>query len=381
MHPPGARRPASSFSHDASRSAPDPVSGRSRSRSPTWHVLRASNNRADASSFSQRGAAPRDDAAFETTAEATVAAKSPRRAICVSFRSRGDDGRGPCWLAAYLPGGTAAPLAVLVVEDDEPVRALVRTALEDVARVREAGDADEALTILEERGAREIDVLLVDYRMPRRSGLELLRLVKARWPWLSMIMMTGFGSEELAIQALRAGARDYLKKPLDVKELRRVVAGCARAERPPAARAAPPLRRRRPPPRAPVSGKRWRSSASTSPSRITLSQVAREARLSKFHFCRLFQRRVGMSFREYLCGIRLERAQALLADRELTVTEVAYAIGFNDLSHFDKVFSRIVGMSPTEYRKSIWSLPEQPPPSFSQPSPRPAPRPPLRFRS
>ena len=278
------------------------------------------------------------------------------------------------------PVWAAASLAVLVVEDDEPVRALVRTALEDVAHVREAGGADEALTILEDGGAGEIDVLLVDYKMPRRSGLELLRLVKARWPWLSMIMMTGFGSEELAIQALRAGARDYLRKPLDVKELRRVVAACARAEKPPAADA---------PSRSGTPASAGRSGVRqalvfvrehfTEP--ITLSQVAREARLSKFHFCRQFQRRVGLSFREYLCGLRLERAQALLADRELTVTEVAYAIGFNDLSHFDKVFNRIVGMSPTEYRKSIWALPEQQPPSFSQPSPRPASRPPLRFRS
>ncbi len=283
-------------------------------------------------------------------------------------------GSGPA--CSVQPAGTAASLAVLVVEDDEPVRALVRIALEDVARVREAGGADEALTILEDRGAGEIDVLLVDYMMPRRSGLELLRLVKARWPWLSMIMMTGFGSEELAIQALRAGARDYLRKPLDVTELRRVVVACARAERPPAAGA--PALSGTPAP-AERSGVRqalaFVREHFTEP--ITLSQVAREARLSKFHFCRLFQRRVGMSFREYLCGLRLERAQVLLADRDLTVTEVAYAIGFNDLSHFDKVFNRIVGMSPTEYRRSIWTLPEQPPPSFSQPSPRPAPRPPL----
>lgn len=289
-------------------------------------------------------------------------------------------GEGSVSASSVQPAGTAAPLAVLVVEDDEPVRALVRTALEDVAQVREAGDADEALLILEDRRAGAIDVLLVDYKMPRRSGLELLRLVRARWPSLSMILMTGFGSEELAIQALRAGARDYLRKPLDVKELRRVVATCARADRPPATDA---------PSLAGTSAPAGRSGVRqalafvrehfTEP--ITLSQVAREARLSKFHFCRLFQRRVGVSFREYLCGLRLERAQALLADRELTVTEVAYAIGFNDLSHFDKVFNRIVGMSPTEYRKSIWTLPEQPPPSFSQPSPRPAARPPLRFRS
>lgn len=259
---------------------------------------------------------------------------------------------------ARLPAGTASPATVLVVEDDLPVRSFVRAVLEDVVRVREAADADEALTILEDRGGCAPDVLLVDYKLPRRSGLELLRLVNARWPWLPTIMMTGYGSEELAIQALRAGARDYLRKPLDVRELRRVVAACARTERPPVDRAAPPLATQplaaRPGVRRALAFVREHFAEP-----ITLSQVADEARLSKFHFCRLFQRRVGMSFREYLCGVRMERALALLADRDLTVTEVAYAIGFNDLSHFDKVFNRIIGMSPTQYRRSIWTLPEQ----------------------
>jgi YesN/AraC family two-component response regulator len=288
-------------------------------------------------------------------------------------------GVGSVSASGVHPGRAAAPTGVLVVEDDQPVRAFVRAALEDVARVREAGDADEALTILENCGARGIDALLVDYKMPRRSGLELLRLVNARWPWLSMIMMTGFGSEELAIQALRAGARDYLRKPLDVTELRRAVTACARVERPPGdAPAAPGT-----PAPAARSGVRHALAFVREhfAEPITLSQVASEARLSKFHFCRLFQRRVGLSFREYLCRLRLERARALLADRELTVTEVAYAIGFNDLSHFDKVFNRAVGMSPTEYRRSIWMLPEQNGPSFSQPRPRHASSPPLRSLS
>jgi YesN/AraC family two-component response regulator len=254
--------------------------------------------------------------------------------------------------------GSAGSTAVLVVEDDMPVRSLVRNVLEDIARVREAADADEALTILEDGKGCMLDVMLVDYKLPRRTGLELLRLVNARWPWLPAIMMTGFGSEELAIQALRAGARDYLRKPLDVGELRRVVTACARSKPSPVERAAHTHDAQ-----FPVAHSGVRHALAfvrdhfAEP--ITLSRVADEARLSRFHFCRLFQRRVGMSFRTYLCGLRIARAQALLADRELTVTEVAYAIGFNDLSHFDKVFNRVVGMSPTVYRRSLWTLPEQ----------------------
>jgi AraC-like DNA-binding protein len=58
-------------------------------------------------------------------------------------------------------------------------------------------------------------------------------------------------------------------------------------------------------------------------------------------------------FHEHLLQLRVSRAQALLSDRHLTVSEVAYSVGFNDLSHFDRTFRRIVGRSPTEYRTSL----------------------------
>lgn len=62
-----------------------------------------------------------------------------------------------------------------------------------------------------------------------------------------------------------------------------------------------------------------------------------------------------MPFHEYLNGLRLTRAKALLADRHSRISEVAYAVGFNDLSHFDKTFRKMVGRSPTEYRASLQS--------------------------
>jgi AraC-like DNA-binding protein len=86
---------------------------------------------------------------------------------------------------------------------------------------------------------------------------------------------------------------------------------------------------------------------------ITLLDVAREAGLSRFHFCRLFHHETGAPFRAYLHDLRISRAKALLADPYLTITEVAQAVGFNDLSHFDRTFRRVVGQSPTEYRATI----------------------------
>jgi AraC-like DNA-binding protein len=86
---------------------------------------------------------------------------------------------------------------------------------------------------------------------------------------------------------------------------------------------------------------------------VTLDDAAREAALSRSHFCRLFRHETGVLFHEHLHQLRVSRAKALLSDRHLTVSEVAYSVGFNDLSHFDRTFRRIVGRSPTEYRTSL----------------------------
>lgn len=245
---------------------------------------------------------------------------------------------------------------MLIVDDDAGVRALVRAALEDVALLLEATDGDEALSLLERHASNSLDLVLVDNVIPKRSGLELLRLSKRRWPSVPLIVITGFGSEELAIQMFRAGASDYLKKPFDVSQLRRAVLAHARSSGFSA-----------------DAGGRYVEVRAESSEKVgithrgigraltfvndhltepmSLSHVAEEARLSRFHFCRLFRRLVGISFREYVHALRIDRAKILLADQGQTVTEVAYRTGFNDLSHFDKVFNRVVGVSPTAYRR------------------------------
>jgi DNA-binding response OmpR family regulator len=117
----------------------------------------------------------------------------------------------------YLPG-------VLIVDDSELVRSFLRTAIETTARVIEAPDAEQALEILENRGRDPIDLMLLDYVLPGRSGLDLLRITKRDWPGMPVIILTAFGSEDLAVEAFREGAKDYLRKPIAPDALMKTVA-------------------------------------------------------------------------------------------------------------------------------------------------------------
>jgi YesN/AraC family two-component response regulator len=243
----------------------------------------------------------------------------------------------------YIPG-------VLVVEDEPSVRSFLRSALERKARVVEAHDGERAIEILRDQADRSLDLVLADYRLPKRSGLEILRMTKDAWPRIPVVIMTAFGSEQLAVQAFRSGASDYLAKPIALDALMRVVDALTTARR-----------------RSDASSARDRDPSALDPrirravaflhehfaQPVTLTRVAREAGLSRFHFCRMFHRDIGVVFHDYLHEVRVSRARELLADHHLAVTEVAYAVGFNDLSHFDKTFRKIVGRSPTQYRMSV----------------------------
>ncbi len=85
---------------------------------------------------------------------------------------------------------------------------------------------------------------------------------------------------------------------------------------------------------------------------IDLAEAAREAGLSPFHFLRLFGRVLGVTPHQYLIRSRLRRAAALLVDEERSITDVAYEVGFADLSNFVRTFHRAAGVSPRGFRRA-----------------------------
>jgi YesN/AraC family two-component response regulator len=86
---------------------------------------------------------------------------------------------------------------------------------------------------------------------------------------------------------------------------------------------------------------------------ISLDEMARTLHVSTFYFCKMFKKGTGLSFTDYLGRVRIERAKTLLLDPNRRVSEVAYEVGFGSLTHFNRLFSRIVGKSPTEFRESL----------------------------
>jgi AraC-like DNA-binding protein/ligand-binding sensor protein len=86
---------------------------------------------------------------------------------------------------------------------------------------------------------------------------------------------------------------------------------------------------------------------------ISLDDVARRVNMSTFYFCKMFKKATGVTFTEYLSLVRVTKAKNLLLNPNLRISEIAFEVGFQSLTHFNRVFRKIIGQSPTQYRAKL----------------------------
>ena len=86
--------------------------------------------------------------------------------------------------------------------------------------------------------------------------------------------------------------------------------------------------------------------------KLSIDEIAKKAGLSKYHFCRVFKTLTDQTVIQYVNTVRIEKAKQLLKNPYLNITEICFKVGFSDISHFNKIFKRMVGMTPSGYKKN-----------------------------
>jgi len=115
---------------------------------------------------------------------------------------------------------------VLVADDEDNLRRVLKAQLQhDGYEVHCVPDGEAVLQAMEEH---HIDVLITDLRMPKLDGMQVLKSVSERFPYVPVIMITAHGTVDTAVEALKLGAFDYVTKPFDRAEFRTVVSKAAR---------------------------------------------------------------------------------------------------------------------------------------------------------
>jgi len=106
---------------------------------------------------------------------------------------------------------------ILVVDDEEALRTVLSGELAGEGyKVETASDGDEAIDIVKKN---KFDLILLDIKMPRVDGFEVLKFVKQNYPHIKIIMLTGFADLKNAIESKKLGAEDFISKPYDLVDL------------------------------------------------------------------------------------------------------------------------------------------------------------------
>ncbi len=208
------------------------------------------------------------------------------------------------------------------------------------------------------------DLVILDCCLVTARCVDLLKTIKMTRPSIPVIFITDASPEDLVIEVFKNGARDYFKKPVDGKELRKTVdtilwlRGESAEKRSSLAMVnkddvREKLRLPADMPDNIVRAIVYVENNILKP--LNLDKIAGEAYMSKFHFCRLFKKYVGVSPMQYAINMRLKRAMTLLSRKDISISAVAVQSGFSDLSEFCRQFKRLYGSSPSAVREAFRS--------------------------
>ncbi len=222
-------------------------------------------------------------------------------------------------------------------------------------------------------------ILFTDIRMPNMDGLTMIAALRSEFPAMQIAVLTAFRDFDYARRAIHLGVCRYLLKPSRMEELHEAVAFmtgrlsaiAADALTAESALAAEPSHApetvfisdaEQHPPTDPgeeseaggfVARVALRYIEEHCTEHLSLADVADHVYVSQWHLSKLINRYAQQSFFDLLNRYRVERSQAMLADPMYKVNEIAFAVGYADVAHFSRIFKKITGKTPMEFRSAL----------------------------
>jgi DNA-binding response OmpR family regulator len=246
---------------------------------------------------------------------------------------------------------------ILIIEDNTDMRQFIKCDLIKDYEIIEAIDGVEGF---KKAVNFNPDLIISDIMMPRMDGIELCKKIKLdeRTSHISVILLTARSSRENMLEGLETGADDYLGKPFNSEELKLRIRNIIDTRN--------------------KIREKFCNMVNLEPQSIAVNSVDKKliekaikiieehmddadfnvetfSNLIGMHRVSLYNKiksLTNLSPREFFTMVRLKRAEQLLKESGLTVTEIAYQVGFKDPSHFSKLFKKQFGVSPKEFMKN-----------------------------
>lgn len=254
------------------------------------------------------------------------------------------------------PGKTAKRIRILIAEDEEEISSYLKEELEGEYRIVTCKNGKEAYeTVL----ADTPDLVISDIMMPEMDGLPLCRKIKQNTNvnHVPVVLLTAKSKPEDTMEGMATGADAYIVKPFNTELLKSTIANLIANRRLLKSKFSGAQQQE-----DKVQKLSMKSSDEMLMDRImkvinenisnpdlNVEMLATNVGLSRVHVHRKLKELTSLSAREFIKNIRLQQAAALLKEKKLTISEVAYATGYTNLSHFSSSFKEVHGVSPKEY--------------------------------
>lgn len=245
-------------------------------------------------------------------------------------------------------------MRILLVEDEKKIReglaAMIEQASFGMSVAGQADNGKEALQWLKTHGA---DAVVTDIRMGEMNGIEMLIRLRALYPELPVVIVSGYGDFEYAKEAIRHGVVDYLLKPVNKTELCSVLRKLHekwKEERGLADETAEEQEGQEA-----LSGRRTIRKVKelihgSLDRELSLQYLADVLYLHPKYLSVLFKKETGHNLSEYVTSCRIEKAKQLLRDSNLKIADIAGICGFHNNRYFMTLFKQRTGQTPTEFR-------------------------------
>ncbi len=228
---------------------------------------------------------------------------------------------------------------ILLVDDDSIFRSEFKECFQEYG-IAEASGGEEALKIL--KRPHEIDLVILDVRMAGMNGIEVLSRMRKLAPEVRIVILTAYGSKDVAVEALRGQADDYIEKPVDIDLTRKVIEGFLGTKRGEAGLDA-----------VDIQGKVERVKdfiRRNALKKITLEDAAQAVCLSAKYLSRVFKEHTGTGFNEYKLALKIEEAKNFLIKTGYTVEQISDKLGYQNAESFIRQFKKITKKTPTAFR-------------------------------
>ena len=232
------------------------------------------------------------------------------------------------------------PETILLVDDEKEFRDELRCSLDEY-RVLEACDGQEALKTLNK--PHEIDLAILDVRMPGLSGTEVLKVIKKRSPELKVIMLTAFSSKDIAVESLRNQADEYLEKPVNIDKLKECIVKLLESTKKEDELSATDIEQKINRIKRYIE-RNWLK-------KVSLEDAAETVGLSPKYLSRVFKEIAGTGFMDYKLDVKIKKAKELLTTTGSTISEISDKLGFMNPESFMRIFKKITKLTPSQFRK------------------------------